>query len=393
MLINFDHMIDRRNTGATKWDNRGALFGEKDILPMWIADMDFPSPAAVAEAVKRRAGHPIFGYTEIPGSYNDAVIRWMKRRNGWAINEKWIVHTPGVVTSIKIAILAYTDINDKILIQSPVYYPFYSCITSNDRQLVVNPLKLKGGAYRIDFDDLEDKLRNGVKMMILCSPHNPVGRVWEKEELNQVAGLCIKYNVLLLSDEIHSDLIYDGSRHIPAAALSEEILQNSVTCISPTKTFNLAGLAESMAIIPNSELRSRFQIVLKKVGADMLNIFGAVAAEAAYTHGEAWLEELMDYLSANMELILDTFRQKIPSVKVIRPEGTYLAWMDCREIAESAGELKEFFARQAGVGLSDGAIFGKDGAGFQRMNFACPRSLLTEGLQRIEDAVLKLKRY
>lgn len=386
----FDEIIDRKNTCSVKWDYCKDKFGREDVLPMWVADMDFPSPIEITEAIKKRAEHCIFGYTGVSEQLTGAMIRWMKRRNNWTIRKDWTIHTPGVVTSINIAILAYTDIGDKILIQTPVYYPFYSSITDNDRQLVVNPLKNHHGYYEIDFDDLEKKFGSGVKMMILCSPHNPVGRVWKIEELNRIAELCIKYNVLVISDEIHSDLIYEGYRHIPIAAVSDGILLNSVTCISPTKTFNLAGLAESSAIIPNVDLRNKFQKTLKKTGAGMLNIFGLEAAEAAYTHGEQWLEELIAYLTVNLETLIDYFNENIPSIKVVKPEGTYLAWLDCRELSEKTGGLREFFVHKAGVGLNDGIMFGKDGAGFQRMNFACPRALLLEGLQRIESAVGKL---
>lgn len=388
----FDTIINRKNTWSLKWDYCREKFGKADILPMWVADMDFPSPVEIAAAIKQRADHPVFGYCGISDLYNDAVAQWLKRRSGWVIGKEWLVHTPSVVTSINIAILAYTNVGDKVLIQSPVYCPFYSSVTNNERQLVINPLKLQGESYVIDFNVLETMLGQGVKMMILCSPHNPVGRVWKQEELIQIAALCAKYHVLMVSDEIHSDLIYQDNRHLPIAFISEEISQNSVTCISPTKTFNLAGLAESMAIIPNLNLRGKFQQMLTKTGAGMLNIFGLVAAEAAYTHGEPWLEELLDYLSLNRQTLMGYFNANIPQIKVINPEGTYLAWLDCRRLGMETGELREFFVQQAGVGLVDGSMFGTDGAGFQRINFACPRSLLTEGLQRIEDAVKRLRK-
>jgi len=387
MPPNFDVKIDRENTGSIKWDYYRERFEIRDILPMWVADMDFPSPAEVAAAIKHRADHPVFGYTKVSESYNEAVIQWVKRRSHWEIGREWIVHTPGVVTSIITAILAYTHAGDKVLIQSPVYHPFYSSVTGNERQLVINPLKLEGESYVIDFDDLGNKLRQGVKMMILCSPHNPVGRVWEKSALIQIAELCARYKVILVSDEIHGDLIYHGNSHIPITSVSGKLLQNSITCISATKTFNLAGLAESVTLIPNPDLRDKFQQTLKKTGAGMLNIFGLVAAEAAYTHGEPWLEELLDYLSLNRQILTDYFSANISQIKVIKPEGTYLAWLDCRRLSMKAGELEEFFIKQARVGLNDGRIFGVDGSGFQRINFACPRGLLFEGLQRIENAV------
>lgn len=390
MTNKLDQIISRKKTRSVKWDYCERIFGSKDILPMWVADMDFPSPVQVMEAIKRRAEHGIFGYTEIADELNCAVGKWQHERNAWQISEDWIVHTPGVVTSIITAIVAYTEANDSILIQTPVYHPFYSCIRENGRKLIENPLKCNDGYYEMDFDDLEQKLAQNVKMMILCSPHNPVGRVWKHEELRRLAELCIKHDVVLVSDEIHSDLIYAGNKHIPIAAVSEEISQNSVTCISPTKTFNIAGLSESMAIIPSAELRSKFQRTMKKNGAGMLNIFGLEAAEAAYTHGGKWLEELVGYLSENLEILLGYFKDNIPSIKVARPESTYLAWLDCRELAGVSGSLNNFFVREARVGLNDGLQFGRDGKGFQRLNFACPRSLLLEGLERIKGAVDKL---
>lgn len=390
MSSGFDEIIHRRDTNSLKWDHCMERFGKEDILPMWVADMDFKSPAEVTEAIILRAEHGVFGYTGISERLNNALTGWMKRRNGWTVDRQWIVHSPGVVTSINISILAFTDVGDRILIQTPVYYPFYSSISDNERQLVVNPLKNNDGHYEIDFDDLEKKLESGVKMMILCSPHNPIGRVWSAVELDRVAKLCLKYNVLLVSDEIHSDLVYGGHRHIPAASLSGEISDNSVTLTSPTKTFNLAGLCESTAIIPNAELRRKFAKTLNKTGAGMLNIFALAAAEAAYSSCESWLEELMSYLHDNLETLVEYFDKNIPGIKVTKPEATYLAWLDCRSLPVPAEKLKEFFTFKAGVGLNDGITFGKEGLGFQRINFACPRTLLLEGLERIKSAVEQL---
>ncbi len=390
MKHNFDEIINRKSTHSLKWDCCKERFNSDDILPMWVADMDFRSPAQVIDAIKRRAEHGVFGYTETSEKLSDALQIWMKKRNRWDIDKRWIVHTPGVVTSVNASILAFTDVDDKVLMQTPIYYPFFSSISENGRQLVVNPLKNSGGAYEIDFEDLEKKLGSGVKMMILCSPHNPIGRVWKREELEQVARLCLKYDVLLVSDEIHSDLVFEDYAHIPAASVSEEILNASITLISPTKTFNLAGLSESMAIIPNPEHRQSFKRTLHRTGAGMLNIFGLEAAEAAYAHGEDWLEELLAYLQANLETLVEYFESHIPRIKVIRPEATYLAWLDCHELPVAADKLKEFFTFKARVGLNDGVTFGKEGAGFQRMNFACPRGLLLEGLERIKKAVALL---
>lgn len=386
----FDEIINRKSTLSLKWDYCKERFGREDIHPMWVADMDFKSPAQVIDAIKLRAEHGVFGYTEVSGKYTDALISWMKKRNNWTVDESWIVHSPGVVTSVNTSILAFTDVGDRILMQTPIYYPFYSSINDNSRQLIINSLQYNNGYYEIDFEDLENKLGSGVKMMIFCSPHNPIGRVWKKSELEQVAKLCSKYNVILISDEIHSDLVYKGYTHIPVAALYEETLDNSITLISPTKTFNLAGLAESSAIIPNMKLRQGFKKTLSNTGAGMLNIFGLEAAEAAYTYGESWLEELLVYLQGNLETLIEYFKKNISNIKVVRPEATYLAWLDCHELPIEAEKLKEFFTFKAGVGLNDGRTFGKEGSGFQRINFACPRALLLEGLERIRNAVAKL---
>lgn len=386
----FDEIVERRNTSSLKWDYTGVRFGRADVLPMWVADMDFKSPAPVIEAIKRRAEHGVYGYTGASERLCDAIAGWMKRRHDWTTDTGWIVHSPGVVTSVIVSVLAFTNEGDKVLIQTPVYYPFFSSIKDNKRQLVTNPLKDNNGYYEIDFEDLEKKLSDGVKMMIFCSPHNPIGRVWKSDELYRVSELCTKYNVLLVSDEIHSDLVFKGYKHIPIASLSEETASNTITLISPTKTFNLAGLSESVAIIPDSGIRSRFRTTLERTGAGMLNIFGLTASEAAYTECEGWLSDLLLYLEDNLNVLTSYFENNIPGIKVIRPEATYLAWLDCRNIPLPEGKLKEFFTFKAGVALNDGVTFGKEGSGFMRINFACPRTLLQEGLEKIENAVSRL---
>ena len=385
----FDEVIDRKNTNSLKWDYCKQRFGKEDILPMWVADMDFKSPAPITEAIIRRAEHGVFGYTEASEKLSAALAGWMKNRHNWPIDHKWIVYSPGVVTSVNTAILAYTSPGDRILMQTPIYYPFYSSIRDNERELVVNPLKNNNGYYEIDFADLENKLSEHVKLMIFCSPHNPIGRVWKLHELEKVLELCKKYNVVLVSDEIHSDLVFKGHKHIPIHSLSVETYKKCITLVSPTKTFNIAGLSVSAAIIPDLELRNTFKKVLNKNGAGMLNIFGLTAAEAAYTSCEKWLDELLVYLEENLNILEEYFQNYIPQIKVIRPEATYLAWLDCNELPVPAEKLKEFFVSKAGVGLNDGATFGKEGTGFQRLNFACPRKILLEGLERIKKAVQK----
>ncbi len=390
MISKFDEVIERKNTDSLKWDYCRQRFGRADILPMWVADMDFKSPAPIAQAIMSRAEHGVFGYTEVSDRVSDILSGWMKRRHNWLIDKQWVVYSPGVVTSVNTAILAFTEPGDKVLMQTPIYYPFYSSISKNNRELVLNPLINNNGTYEMDFSDLEKKLADNVKIFIFCSPHNPIGRVWRLNELKEVLRLCKKYNVMLISDEIHSDLVFKGHKHIPIASLSEDDYNNCITLISPTKTFNIAGLSVSAAIINDTRLKSSFISTLNKNGAGMLNIFGLEAAVAAYSHCEAWLEELLVYLEQNLDIMVEYFEKNIPSIKVIRPEATYLAWLDCKGLPVAAEKLNAFFTYEAGVGLNDGITFGKEGNGFQRINFACPRSLLLEGLDRIRTAVSKL---
>lgn len=384
----FDELIDRRNTHSLKWDYCNQRFGRADILPMWVADMDFQSPEPIRQAILRRAEHGVFGYTMASQGLSEALIGWLERRHGWRTDPHWIVHSPGVVTSVNTAILAFTNPGDRVLMQTPIYYPFYSSIQENGRELSVNPLKKRDGYYEIDFEDLEKRLADGVKLMILCSPHNPIGRVWRLQELNEILRLCKKHDVIVVSDEIHSDLVFQGHKHIPVASLDDS--NRCVSLYSPTKTFNIAGLSVSQAIIPNKDLKKKFINTLHRNGADMLNIFGLEAAEAAYRHCEPWLEDLLVYLQGNLEMLIEYFQSNIPRIKVIRPEATYLAWLDCNELPVTAENLKAFFTNEAGVGLNDGITFGKEGQGYQRINFACPRSLLAEGLEKIRNAVAKL---
>jgi cystathionine beta-lyase len=387
MAYDFDQTINRYQTASLKWDEADRLFGSSGILPMWVADMDFRVPRPVIEAIKRRAEHGIFGYTTRPASYYDAVIGWMKRRHNWEIRKEWICHSPGVVPALSMMVQAFTQPGEKILIQPPVYYPFATVVTNNGRELVYNRLIEDGGTYRMDFMDLERKLSDGVKMLILCSPHNPVGRVWSKEELEQLGRLCLEYGVLVVSDEIHADLVYSGHRHIPFAVLSEELAQNSVICTAPSKTFNLAGLQTSNIIIPNETLRKTFTRIIDRNVLGLTNTFGVVATESAYREGDEWLDECLAYLEDNLAFLIRFVDSRIPTIKVIKPEGTYLVWLDCRSLGLEGKELKHLLRKKAKVALDDGSIFGPGGEGFVRINIACSRSVLEEGLHRIEQAL------
>jgi cystathionine beta-lyase len=387
----FGTVIERKNTASWKWDELEKVFGTTDMLPMWIADMDFAAPPAVVEAVKVRAEHGIYGYATFTHSFYASIIGWMKRRHQWKIEEEWISITPGVVPAISIAVQAFTEPGDGIVIQPPVYPPFFRCVKANNRQLIENPLKFENGKYQIDFEDLERKLSPAVKILLLCNPHNPVGRVWSHDELGRLTQLCLKHKLLILSDEIHGDLIFQGYKHIPVAALGPEVAASTITFTAPSKTFNLAGLYTSATIISNPKLRRKFNALLEVLSVGEGNVFGIAACEAAYNHGEQWLGDLLAYLGGNADYLQHFLADKVPQIKMVKPESTYLAWLDFREFGLSGAELKDFLVRQAKVGLNDGLTFGKKGEGFARLNFGCPRSLLQEGLQRIEAAVNGLR--
>jgi len=386
----FDKVVNRDNTNSTKWNFRKELFGVEDVLPMWVADMDFTVPPAIVEAIKKRADHGIFGYSQPDDRYYQATINWMKKRHNWDIKKEWFVITPGVVPAISMLVRTFTHPGDKVILQSPVYYPFYSAITLNGCQVVLNPLKFEDGHYTMDFNDLETKFDSRVKLLILCSPHNPVGRVWSKEELTKLGEICLKHNVIIISDEIHEDLVYKEYTHIPFASLSEEFAMHSITCTAPSKTFNLAGLQTSNIIIPNPKLRNDFQNMLESNAITSPNIFGIVALQTAYEEGEEWLDQLLDYLHENLNFLIEYIEKNMPQIKVIKPEGTYLVWLDFRSLGMDALSLKNFLLEKAKVAFDDGYIFGPGGEGFERINIACPRSLLKEGLDRIARAVNSL---
>jgi cysteine-S-conjugate beta-lyase len=383
----FDKIVDRKNTKCYKWDYNKEIFGEEDLLSMWVADMDFKAPEEVLEILQKRIDHGIFGYTGNTESFYTSIIKWMIDRFNWNIKKSWIVTTPGIVPAINFAIQTYTKKKDKILVQTPVYYPFFTSIENNDRKLVTNELNLVDDYYEMDFIDLENKLIDNVKIMILCSPHNPVGRVWKIDELKKVSELCLKYNVLLISDEIHSDLIFRGNKHIPIPRISKEISNNSLTMFAPSKTFNVAGLSLSYVIIPNKKHRVKFKKTLQNLGLHGGNVFGIEALEASYTYGHKWLDELLFYIEDNYTFVKQYLQNNIPEIKAIKMEGTYLLWLDCRELELSQKELASFFINKAGLALYDGSKFGNGGNGFMRLNIGCSRKLIEKALFQLEEAV------
>lgn len=386
----FDEVHDRLNTRSLKWDMRKNVFQSEDVLPMWVADMDFKAPEAVNEALIARARHGIYGYTMFDKDIKQAIINWVHNRHGWLIEPEWINASPGVVNTLHMAIQALTERGDKILIQTPVYTPFYQVILAHDRELVKNSLIYKDRYYTIDFEDFEEKLKSGVKAFILCSPHNPVGRVWKKEELQKIAELCLAYDVLILSDEIHADLTFPNEKHIPIASLSDEIAQQTITCMSPSKTFNLAGLQGSFAVTPDKKKQVKLAKAFQKQGLYMLNTMAITAMEAAYKHGASWLDELRTVIKRNREYVVSMFDKHAPSLKVTKSEGTYLLWIDCSALGMDAKELKKFMIEKARVGLNAGIDYGEEGRQFMRMNIACPRKTLEEGVNRIIEAVKAL---
>jgi len=383
----FHKVINRSNTASVKWEMTNLVYGKEDLLPMWVADMDFTPPLKVTEAIKNRVEHGIFGYTYTPPSTGQAIKDWLGRRHNWEIETSWIQYSPGVVPSISTVILALTEPGDKVMLQSPVYTPFFTMVEKNDRIVVNAPLTLDEHRFEIDFQIFEQSLQQGVKLFLLCNPHNPGGRVWTKAELLRIGELCLKYNCLILSDEIHSDLIFKPAKHIPIASLSKDLEQNVITCVAPSKTFNLAGLQASAIITANERIRVAISKVQHQHGAFSLNVFGTVAMEAAYQHGEDWLESLLSYLKENVAIAKRYIGEKLPKLSVMEPEGTYLLWIDCRELGLSDKEIQHRLLTIGKLALEPGAKYGPGGEGFVRMNLACPQEILLEGLKRLRDSL------
>lgn len=383
---NFDQYIDRQNTASIKWGMTKNLFGADDILPMWVADMDFEAPTEVIEALKKRIDHGVFGYSYVPPSAGEALQAWLKNRHNWEIGPSWVLYSPGIVPAIGIAIQALTEPGDKILLQSPVYTPFFNMIKNNKRVVVNSPLEMKVNKFQINMEDFEEKLKEGVKLFLLCNPHNPGGRVWTEDELREMTELCLKYDTTIISDEIHSDLIFKPHRHIPLASLDKRYEEQVITFVAPSKTFNLAGLQASAAIIKNDKMRSAFQQTQIQLGLSSIGPFGATGLEAAYRYGEEWLEELLPYLYENIMICKQYIEEEIPKISVMVPEGTYLIWLDCRGLELTDKEIWDALLKKGKLGLEPGPKYGPGGEGFLRMNIACSREILLEGLNRLKKA-------
>ncbi|MCM1507708.1 MAG: pyridoxal phosphate-dependent aminotransferase [Ruminococcus flavefaciens] len=386
--LDFDKIIDRKNTDCLKYDFAKRRGMPENVLPLWVADMDFETSSYIQDALVERAKHGIFGYSEVQTRYFDTVRDWLKNHHNWDVQEKWLVKTPGVVFALAMAVKAYTDISDSVLLQLPVYYPFSEVIEDNGRKVVSNTLYLgDDNRYHIDFEDFEQKIVDEkIKLFFLCNPHNPVGRVWTESELIKLGDICVKHGVTVVSDEIHHDFVFKG-KHLVFANLKKEFENISVTCTSPSKTFNLASMMMSNIFIPNSELRRKFRKELYGAGVSQLGVMGLVACETAYSKGEEWYRAMLAYVHENIEFVRKYVNENLPDVTMIDTEGTYLVWLDFRKTGLSADEIDNVIIHKAGLWLDSGKIFGECGEGFQRINVACPRSILKEALDRIRDVL------
>ena len=386
--INFNIVVNRKNTNCLKYDFAVRRGRPENVLPLWVADMDFKVAPEITQAIEKRVAHGIFGYSEVKEEYFEAVSAWMEQKHGWHVKEDWLVKTPGVVFALAMAVQAFTEPGDAVIIQQPVYYPFSEVIADNGRRIVDNTLELKeDGKYHINFEDFEQKVKeNHVKLFLLCSPHNPVGRVWTKEELKKIAAICRKYDVIVVSDEIHEDFVFNG-KHQVFADLSEDAKNRTITCTAPSKTFNLAGLQVSNIWIANPKLREKFKKQIAAAGYSQLNTLGLTACEAAYRYGGEWHAELLGYLKSNLNFLREFLQTRLPEVKLIESEGTYLVWLDFGSLGLTEEQREELLTKKAGIWLDSGAIFGAAGEGFERINIACPRSILKDALERIERAV------
>ena len=386
--LDFDTVVDRRNTYSLKYDFAKRRNMPEDLLPLWVADMDFKTSSYIQEAILKQTEHGIFGYSEVQEEYFEAVRRWMKRHYDWQVDSKWLIKTPGIVYALAMAVQAFTEEGDGVLIQQPVYYPFSEVIIDNGRKLVSNTLvQDESGRYGIDFEDFEEKIvTEKIKLFFLCNPHNPVGRVWSEEELKRIGDICYKHHVVVVSDEIHADFVFRGKHHV-FAKLKKEYEEISVVATSPSKTFNIAGLQVSNIFIPNPELKRKFRKQINASGYSQLNVMGLVATKAAYEHGDEWYEAMHKYVSENIAYTKQFIEEKLPDITIVETEGTYLMWLDFRKLGLSESELEDLIVKKAKLWLDSGRIFGTAGKGFQRINVACPRKTLTEALTRLELAV------
>lgn len=391
MMWNFDEPVKREGTNCIKYDRREETFGVKDVLPMWVADMDFRTPDFVAEALQNRLNHKVFGYSFRPREYYLSIIDWFECRHKWHIEKEWICFSPGIVPALNFCTLAFTLPGDSIIVQPPVYFPFFSAVEAHGRKLIYNRLTESDGKWKMDFNSLIASIDEKTKLIIISNPHNPVGRVWTPEELYSLAEICLIRNILILSDEIHCDLVLPGFTHTPVASLSEKIADITITCIAPSKTFNLAGLSTSSVIISNPVLKKSFNRIIETLHIGSGNIFGTIASIAVYSLGHKWLDSLLDYIDNNIDFVEDYCRKMIPEIIAVKPEATYMIWLDCRKFGMTSKELQNFFVQRAGVGMNEGSTFGPGGEGFMRMNLGTTHQTVMTAMEKIERAVSALR--
>ncbi|SDC46812.1 cystathione beta-lyase [Pelagirhabdus alkalitolerans] len=385
-MSSFETLPNRENTRSVKWDRRKDVFGSESVHPMWVADMDLEIADPIKQALVERVHHGVFGYTLPDAALNQLIVNWIDKQHDWKVDTESIIYSPGVLQTIHMAILTQTEPGDRVLIQTPVYPPFHSIVENHGRELVKHSLVLENGRYTIDFNGLEEMFKTGIKAMIFCSPHNPVGRVWTRDELEQLLKLAHDYNVLIISDDIHADITFDEHQHLPLGKLAPQMSDQLITCLSPTKTFNLAGLQVSYAVIEDKAMRETIQEAFKRYGVMMLNTLGLTALESAYQEGDKWLEDLRELLHTNRKLVEEAFQDR-SDINVLRAEGTYLLWLDCRNMNLTQEELKRFMEKEAKVGLNNGTTFGDEGEGFMRLNIASPTHFIKEGLDKIIHAL------
>lgn len=385
---NFDEIIDRKGTSCVKYDGlKNAYQGKENLIPLWVADMDFATPDFIVEALKKRCEHPVFGYTFDDDEYYESIQTWLDYKYHWKTEREWISYIPGIVKGIGLAVQCFTQPGDKVIIQPPVYHPFRLVPTRMGREVVYNPLKLEDGVYKMDFEQLESLIDKDCKMLILSNPHNPGGVVWEKKALVKLAQICSAHGILVISDEIHAEMTYPQFRHHPFATVSEEAAACSVTFMAPSKTFNIAGIVSSYALVPDSRIREKFYSFLEAGELNAGTIFAFTATKAAYTYGAEWLQQMRSYVIENVNFVDEYLKKNIPQIKVYRPQASFLVWLDCRELKLTQPELVQLFEDKAGLALNDGTMFGKEGEGFMRLNIGCPRSILNQALELLKKAI------
>lgn len=387
MKYNFDELIDRRNTGAVKTDLCKKMFGTDDLIPLWVADMDFRTPDFIIDAINNRCKHPILGYTVPDEEYFNSIIRWIDARHGWKLERSWLGFLPGIVPGLAFAVNALTQTGDQIIIQPPVYPPFIHVPSKNDRELIYNPLKVVDGRFEMDLEDLEYKITDRTRMFILCNPHNPGGRTWDADTLIKVAEICHKHGVLVVSDEIHSDMALPGNVHTPFASVSELAAQNCITYMAPSKTFNMAGLVSSSYIIPNGEIRKKFSDFMNNSELANGNIFAYVAAQAAYENGTEWLTEMIRYIQGNVNYIVEFLEKNVPQIKPMIPQASFLIWLDCAGLEMNSHQLQDFMVKEARLGLNKGTTFGPGGEQHLRLNIGCSREVLKQAMEQLKSAI------